>query len=107
MLQQLRKALTVSCKRMTEHTQKYNLEFLMKAHDKSSSHKDEILSSELCGCFYCEQTFLPNEITEWIDEPKGGQTAVCPKCGIDSVISSDLPITDKVFLDKMNDYWFS
>jgi hypothetical protein len=42
-----------------------------------------------------------------IDEPKGGQTAICPKCGIDSVVSSDLPITDEIFLDEMNKYWFS
>lgn len=97
----------VSCKLMTELTPKYNLDFLSKAHNKSSSHKTEILSGTLCGCFYCEQTFLPNEITEWIDEPKGGQTAICPKCGIDSVLSSELPITDKEFLNEMNKYWFS
>lgn len=92
---------------MTEHTAKYNLEFLTKAHYKSSSHRDEILSSKLCGCFYCGQTFLPNEITEWIDEPKGGQTAICSKCGIDSVLNSDFPITDEIFLDEMNKFWFS
>lgn len=91
---------------MKEHTQKYNLDFLTKAHDKSSSHRDGILSSKLCGCFYCEQSFSPNEITEWIDEPKGGQTAICLKCGINSVLNSELPITDKVFFDEMNKYWF-
>ena len=92
---------------MTKLHFKYNVEFLTKAHDKSSSHKIEILSGNLCGCFYCEQTFLPNEIIEWIEESNGGETAICPKCGIDSVLSSDLPINDIEFLDEMNNYWFS
>ena len=91
---------------MTDIPQKYNKEFLLKAHNKSSSHKNEILSSDLCACFYCAQTFLPNEISDWIEEPKGGETAICPKCGIDSVLSSELPITDKKFLDEMSNYWF-
>jgi hypothetical protein len=92
---------------MTKLTPNYDVDFLTKAHNKSSSHKAEILASNLCGCFYCEQTFLPIEITEWIDEPNGGETAICPKCGIDSVLSSELPITDKSFLEEMNRYWFS
>jgi hypothetical protein len=92
---------------MTKSQPKYNLDFLTKAHSKSSSHKTEILSGNLCGCFYCKNTFIPSEITEWIEEPKGGETAVCPKCGIDSILSFELPITDKEFLDEMNNYWFS
>ncbi len=92
---------------MTKLIPKYNLDFLTKAHKKSSLNKTEILSGNLCGCFYCEQIFLPSEITEWIDEPTKGQTAICPKCGIDSVLSSELPITDKEFLKEMNNYWFN
>lgn len=92
---------------MTKLIPKYNLDFLTKAYKKSSIHKTEILSGNLCGCFYCEQTFLPNEITEWIDEQKDGKTAICPKCGMDSVLSSELPITDNEFLKEMNNYWFN
>ncbi len=57
--------------------------------------------------FLLKQTFLPNEIIDWIDEPKGGQTAICPKCEIDSVLNSEQPITDKIFLEEMNKYWFN
>jgi len=48
--------------------------------------------------------FKPGEIDVWIDED---QTALCPKCGIDSVIgsASGFPIT-KEFMQKMHDYWF-
>jgi len=54
-------------------------------------HRTEIERSELCGCFYCETTFLPSAIERWIDpqgEDGGGQTAMCPRCGIDAVIGS-------------------
>lgn len=88
-------------------TPRYNTQFLRKAHNGSSRHKKEILSGFLCSCFYCEQIFTPDKITEWIDEPDDEQTAICPNCGIDSILSSDYPITDKDFLKEMNNYWFS
>ena len=86
---------------------KYSLDFLKQAHRDCSSHKDEILSNKLCGCFYCEQTFFPSEIVEWFEENiSKGETAICPKCGIDSVLSSKYPIEDKQFLNEMNNLWF-
>jgi len=88
-----------------ETTSKYDNNYLELAHNSSSPHKTEITATDLCGCFYCKQTFLPNEIEEWIEE-NIGETAICPKCGIDSVLSSKFPITDKLFLNKMNKYWF-
>ncbi|RZJ77269.1 MAG: hypothetical protein EOO47_17300 [Flavobacterium sp.] len=84
---------------------KYNDQYLEIAHQSSFSHKAEIMTADLCGCFYCEQTFSPNEIEEWVVE-NIGETAICPKCGVDAVLSSTLPITDQLFLEKMNKYWF-
>ncbi len=77
---------------------------LRAAHQHSFRSRDEILASDLCGCFYCEKTFAPNEIADWTDE---GQTAQCPKCGIDSVIGSKAayPLT-KEFLHEMCEFWF-
>lgn len=91
-----------------EHTSnKYSRGFLEQAHKGSSSHKEEILASELCACFYCEQSFSPIDIKEWIEEDStNGQTAICPKCNIDSVLSLKYPITDKQFLTEMNNLWF-
>jgi hypothetical protein len=49
--------------------------------------------------------FLPAEITDWIDE---GQTALCPRCGIDSVIGDRAGFElSPEFLSEMNRYWFS
>ncbi|QNF34767.1 hypothetical protein HUW51_19290 [Adhaeribacter swui] len=87
---------------------KYTKDFLIAAHDKSSSHKKEIMESEQCVCFYCQGIYSPTEIVEWINENNGGETAVCPKCGIDSVLGSKsgLPITDKEFIEEMTEYFF-
>jgi hypothetical protein len=79
-----------------------------RAHRHSSRHRVEVLSSERCGCYYCCAVFLPTEITEWTDEWEGvGNTALCPRCGIDSVIgsTSGYPVTPE-FLATMKARWF-
>lgn len=84
-------------------------EDLMDAHQHSINHRTEIMGSEICGCFHCLAIFEPVRIEAWIDENENGQgqTALCPKCGIDSVIGlgSGHSIT-KTFLRKMNSHWF-
>lgn len=77
---------------------------LKKAHSFSSRHRKELESDKVCGCFYCLKIFNPKEIKEWCDNE---DTALCPYCGIDSVIgeSSGYPITGK-FLKEMHQYWF-
>ena len=86
------------------------MEDYIEAHEHCIYHREEILSSKLCGCFYCLEIFPPSEISNWVDVPEDnniGQTALCPKCMIDSVIGdkSGYPIT-KEFLNKMKEYWF-
>jgi hypothetical protein len=83
---------------------------LQAAHARSSMHRAEILASEWCGCFYCGTVFEPGEIGEWVDGVDGNgvpQTALCPHCGIDSVIgsASGFPVTP-VFLMRMRSHWF-
>ena len=77
-------------------------------------HRTQVLASEICGCFYCQTTFPPTEIVDWVDErtaaegvPSRDATALCPRCGIDSVLgsSSGVPITADL-LGRMNAYWF-
>lgn len=82
---------------------------IQTAHKHSSNHRKEIAESVLCGCFYCCATFPPSEILDWIDADLNGvgQTALCPKCGIDSVIGdkSGFDVSDR-FLATMNAHWF-
>ncbi|MCA9533471.1 MAG: hypothetical protein KC593_07335 [Myxococcales bacterium] len=72
------------------------------------AHRDEVLASDLCGCFYCLATFAPTTIVEFTDQVDGvGVTALCPRCGIDSVIgsASGFPV-DRTFLQAMRRRWF-
>ena len=88
----------------------YQRDYLKVAHKHSSLHKKEVLQSDLCGCFYCLKTFKSDEIAEWIDTDNSkDETALCPLCGIDSVIGdkSGLPVTDAIFLNDMNSLYFT
>ena len=78
---------------------------LAAAHKHCFRNRSELQESEICGCFYCEKMFAPSEIEEWTDD--GDTTALCPKCGIDSVIgsSSGFPIVP-AFLKAMNARFF-
>jgi hypothetical protein len=81
---------------------------IIRAHRHSIRHREEVLASERCGCFYCCAAFPPSEIKVWTDEWEGvGQTALCPHCGIDSVIGSEsgCAITPG-FLAAMKAHWF-
>jgi hypothetical protein len=88
------------------------------AHAHCFTNRSELLGSEICGCFYCLAVFPPSEVIDWIDERdlplfrdnvlvrldgKRDPTAMCPKCGIDSVIGSrsGYPITGD-FLKRMH-----
>ena len=81
---------------------------ILAAHKVCSNHRDEILNSTTCGCFYCLMIFTPDKILEWTDEYNSiGTTALCPYCSIDSVIGdkSGFSITSD-FLAKMKKHWF-
>lgn len=81
---------------------------VIAAHKFSSNHLKSILKSKTCGCFHCLQTFSPSEIKDWCDKDKNGvgQTAICPKCGVDSLIG-DIDLSfNKQFLEEMRKHWF-
>lgn len=80
---------------------------LKTAHLHSSGHQVEVLASSQCGCFRCLELYPPDEIEEWVVDPPEGKTAICPRCGIDSVLGgeSGYPLTDE-FLEAMNAHWF-
>jgi hypothetical protein len=78
---------------------------LRRAHTHCIRHREELWRSGLCGCFYCLDIFEYKDIEDWTDHK---QTALCPSCGIDSVIgdTSGFPITED-FLSAMKSLWFS
>ena len=83
----------------------FGIETLEAAHKRSGPNRDEVLASDVCGCFYCLATFPPAEIDTWVNDES---YATCPKCSIDSVIGnkSGYPVTDPIFLQAMYNHWF-
>ena len=80
------------------------MEDYIEAHEYCTGNKETLQNDTICGCFYCLEIFSPKEIKMWLNRE---DTALCPYCCVDSVISesSGYPIT-KEFLKKMNEYWF-
>jgi len=72
----------------------------------SMNNKTALNDDTICGCFSCLTIFNPKEIIEWCQDVDD-ETALCPYCGIDSVIgeSAGLPITID-FLKKVNKEYF-
>jgi NTP pyrophosphatase (non-canonical NTP hydrolase) len=72
-------------------------------HKLSSHHRDDVLRVAYVSCFYCLRHFSPKKkkIKEWCD---GGQTAICPYCGIDAILPTHMGTEA---LQDMHDHWFS
>jgi hypothetical protein len=69
----------------------------------SIRNKESIKKSKKCGCYYCLNIFYYKNIEHWIDN---NQTALCPRCKIDSVIGDfDIDFNEK-FLEESSNYWF-
>ena len=87
----------------------------MAAHRHASNNRVEIDGSGVCGCFCCVRMFTPSEILAWsgldaadFDNPDSmsGGTALCPRCGSDSVIGDKSGFRiDMEFLSLMNEAW--
>ena len=77
---------------------------IVAAHGHSSDNKNEISKSNRCSCFYCLESFPSDEVRQWVN---GENTAICPNCGIDSVIGDASGLSlNKEFLISMKKYWF-
>ncbi|RYE86538.1 MAG: hypothetical protein EOO75_15610 [Myxococcales bacterium] len=78
------------------------------AHQHSHRHRADLDRSDRCGCFYCLRVYPPAAIEGWIGAAAGANaTALCPHCGIDSVIgsASGFPV-EREFLARMRQRWF-
>ncbi len=72
---------------------------MKKATELSTSNWLDVKDQQ-CGCYYCCSVFNGNTINKFVD---GGKTAVCPLCGIDSVIAK---LTDKSELKALYTEYF-
>lgn len=72
-------------------------------HSNSFKNRVSVLKAEDCACYYCVSFFRPVEVVAWWDNDTSGigQTAVCPLCGMDSVLPVR-PGIDQKFLERMH-----
>lgn len=77
------------------------LEYL---HKISMHNRQRLAKAERAGCFYCKKIYVPSEINFWIDDET---TAMCPRCGIDSVLAeTDGVVITPELLAKMHNRYF-
>lgn len=67
-----------------------------KIHEFGFENMD-YLKEKRCVCYYCGARFSYKEITD-IVEDINGDTAICPKCGVDTVVPEI--IDDKYVTDE-------
>ena len=72
-----------------------------EAVNNSIHNHAEIADGVDCGCYFCLRVFDGGTVDEWTDE---GTTAICPNCGIDSVLPG---ITDMEYLKSAHERWFT
>lgn len=84
---------------------KYSKEQLLAAFRHASNNREELLQTEICGCFSCMTIFRSTEIKYWYEDKDG--TAECPYCGIPAIIceGKNYPFS-REFIKEMNDFWF-
>jgi hypothetical protein len=77
---------------------------LKQIHNHTFKNRSEIAKSVLCHCIYCKEASPSSHVDEWADE---GETALCPKCGVDSMVgdASGYEMTVPL-LSALQDFWF-
>lgn len=67
-------------------------------------NKNIIQQSKKAGCFHCFKIFETNEINAYTDN---GQTVLCPKCGIDSVVGDmcGFELNEQI-LELAHKFWY-
>jgi NAD-dependent SIR2 family protein deacetylase len=59
---------------------------LQRIYQHSRLNRPFMVPGSGCRCFHCLKEFAAEEVSRWTD---GGETALCPRCGIDSVLSNN------------------
>lgn len=59
-------------------------------------NKNKIENSLNVACVYCGELFSSKNIINFTKESDGSETAICPFCGVDSIITdSELELTEE------------
>lgn len=89
------------------------LTFSQELEDYASfnkTHKEFLKDSKYAGCYYCCEIFPADTIEEWVRsyrrKNEALDCALCPNCGIDSVLPDSKVTLNADILKRMHKYWF-
>ena len=79
-------------------------DMLKDAHLHTANNAAEIEEAKECGCICCRRIFSADEVEEFAEH---GETAICPYCGCDSIITDSCGIKlTKELLSDLNIIYF-
>jgi hypothetical protein len=86
----------------------WTVEELKATYSHSIRNEESILKSDICGCFHCISIFPAVDVksAEFIIEKDGSRTAICPICGIDSVLGDASVEISAEILEALNGLYF-
>ena len=79
---------------------------MRELHALWSKNKEAITKSHLAGCFFCCTMYEATAVVEYAVEHDKTETAICPICGVDSVIGDASTTLNKEMLQSMCSTWF-
>ena len=82
---------------MTESTN------LRQAYEHSRSNRRFMVSGADCHCFHCLHAFSAEQISDWVDN---GETALCPNCGVDAVLSGQADCLSEELIGELHAAYF-
>lgn len=76
-------------------------------HQLSFGNEQLLGQSAQAGCFQCLNVFPAAEVSSWVPD-KPVRTAVCPRCGIDSVLGDSMGMDiSSHLLEALHNRYFS
>ena len=76
---------------------------LQAVYEHSRLNRRFMTPGAACRCFHCLRGFAAEQIGQWIDD---GQTALCPLCGIDSVLSNTIDALSDMLIQQLHAAYF-
>jgi hypothetical protein len=76
---------------------------LKQAYEHSRLNRGFIIPGSTCRCFHCLGSFAGDRISRWTDD---GETALCPHCGVDAVVSSAADRLSEGLIRQLRATWF-
>jgi hypothetical protein len=77
---------------------------IQRAYKHSRLNRQFLGMGVACRCFHCLHAFSAEQINRWTDQ---GSTALCPKRGIDAVLSSQADALSDALIHQLQATYFA